>query len=45
MVYRIVPFLMTLNDPNPDLKGTPLFDVNISETVQERWDTIILTRI
>jgi len=25
MIYRIVPFPMTLNDP--DFKGTPLFDV------------------
>jgi len=28
MVYRLVPLLMTLNDPyNADFKGTSLFDV------------------
>jgi len=27
MIYRLVPFSMTLNDLNPDFKRTPLFDV------------------
>jgi len=26
VIYRMVPFLMTLNDPNPDFKVTLLFD-------------------
>jgi len=26
MVYRAAPFSMTLNDPNPDFKVTPLFN-------------------
>jgi len=28
MIYRMVPFSMNLNDPNPFcVKGTPLFEV------------------
>jgi len=27
MIYRMVPFLMMLNDPNQNLKGMPLFNV------------------
>jgi len=27
IIYRMVPFSMTLNDPNQDLKGMPLFDI------------------
>jgi len=27
MIYRMVPFLITLNDRKPDFNGTPLFDV------------------
>jgi len=26
-IYRMVSFSMTLTTPNPDFKGTPLFDV------------------
>jgi len=26
-IYQMVPFSITLNDPHPDFKGTPLFDV------------------
>ena len=26
VVYRTVPLSVTLNDPNPDFKDTPLFD-------------------
>ena len=26
VICRIAPFSMTLNDPNPDFKVTPLFD-------------------
>jgi len=27
MIYRLVPFSITLNDCNPDFKGTLLFDI------------------
>jgi len=26
MVYQTAPFSITMNDPNPDFKVTPLFD-------------------
>jgi len=26
-IYQMVPIPMTLNDPNPDFKSTPFFDV------------------
>ena len=32
----MVPFSMTLNDPDQDFKGMPLFDVDISVTAQDR---------
>jgi len=27
MIYRVMPVSMTVNDPNSDFKGLPLFDV------------------
>ena len=27
MLYQMVPFSMTLNDPKPDFNGMPLFNV------------------
>jgi len=41
-IYRMMPFSMTLNVPNPDFKGTPYPTLNISETVQDRHTTGIL---
>jgi len=38
MIYRMM--LITLNNLNPDFKGTPLFDVHYLETVQ---DSAIIT--
>jgi len=31
VVYRTVPLSVTLNDPNLNFKGTPLFDVDYYE--------------
>jgi len=40
MVYRTVPFSMTLNDPNPDFKVSHSLTLNISEMAK---DTAIVT--
>jgi len=38
MIYGMVPLSMTLNmvTVNPDFKDTPLLDVGISATIQDR---------
>ena len=39
-IYQMVPFSITLNDPNLDAKGMPLFDVDYLKNI---WDKNILT--
>jgi len=36
MIYGSSPFSMALNHPNPNFKVTPIFDADISVTVQDR---------
>jgi len=36
MIYRVVPFSVTLNDPQPGFLGRDYSTLNISETVQDK---------
>jgi len=38
-VYRTAPFSMTLNDPNPDFKFTPLFN---AECLRNRTNIVTM---
>jgi len=41
-IYRMVPFPITLNDPNPYFKATPLVDVEYISEIAEDIGIIII---
>ena len=43
MVYRMAPFSLTLNDPNPDFKVTPLFNAEYFRNSTTNSNSEILT--